>query len=171
MIYGLTTLGVIHTLISLVAVVCGYWAMARDRQVVPGNALGRTYLVSTALTAITGLFIFQHGGFGPPHVLSILTLLALAVGCTAAYGGVFGRWSRYVQAAAFTTTLFFHMVPGVTETLTRLPLSKPLLPNAEAPELKAITGVLLLIYLAGLALQLRWLRGQPAALLAAEPAA
>lgn len=171
MIYGLTTLGVIHTLISLVAVVCGYWAMARDRQVVPGNTLGRTYLVSTALTAITGLFIFQHGGFGPPHVLSILTLLALAVGCIAAYGGVFGRWSRYVQAAAFTTTLFFHMVPGFTETLTRLPLSKPLLPNAEAPELKAITGVLLLIYLAGLALQLRWLRGQSGTPLTVAPAA
>jgi uncharacterized membrane protein len=171
MIYGLTTLGVIHTLISLAAVACGFWAMARDKQVVPGNTLGRTYLVTTALTAITGLFIFQHGGFGPPHVLSILTLLALAVGCVAAYSGTFGRWSRYVQAVCFTTTLFFHMIPGFTETLTRIPLSKPLLPNAEAPELKSIAGVLLLILVVGLVLQLRWLRGRPAAPLAVAPAA
>lgn len=170
MMFGLTTLGVIHTAISLVAVVCGYWAMARDKQVVAGNTLGRTYLLTTALTAISGLFIFQHGGFGPPHVLSILTLLALAVGCVAAYSGTFGGASRYVQAAAFTTTLFFHMIPGFTETLTRLPLAKPVLPNADAPELKAITGVLLLIYLVGLVLQLRWLRGQKSsAPLAAAP--
>jgi uncharacterized membrane protein len=163
MIYGLTYLGAIHTLISLVAVVCGFWALARDKQLLPGNTLGRTYLVTTALTAITGLFIFQHGGFGPPHVLSILTLLALAVGCVAAYSTTFGRGSRYVQAICFSTTLFFHMIPGFTETLTRLPLSKPLLPNAEAPELRAIAGVLLLILVVGLVLQLRWLRGQSTA--------
>jgi uncharacterized membrane protein len=171
MIYGLTTLGVIHTLISLVAVVCGCWAVARDKQVVAGNTLGRTYLVSTGLPAITGLFIFQHGGFGPPHVLSILTLLALAVGCVAAYSDTFGRWSRYVQAICFTTTLFFHMIPGFTETLTRLPLDKPVLPNAEAPELKTIAGVLLLILVVGLVLQLRWLRGQAAGGQAAAQAA
>jgi len=163
MIYGLTYLGVIHTLISLVAVVCGFWALARDKQVLPGKRLGRTYLVTTALTAITGLFIFQHGGFGPPHVLSILTLLALAVGCVAAFSTTFGRGSRYVQAICFSTTLFFHMIPGFTETLTRLPLSKPLLPNAEAPELRAIAGVLLLILVVGLVLQLRWLRGHSTA--------
>lgn len=160
--FGLTTLGLVHTAISLVAVACGFWAMARDKQVVAHNTLGRTYLVSTALTAITGLFIFQHGGFGPPHVLSILTLLALAVGCVAAYGDSFGRWSRYVQAVSFSTTLFFHMIPGFTETLTRLPLDKPLLPNADAPELRAISGVLLLILVVGLVLQLRWLRGRTA---------
>lgn len=171
MIYGLTTLGVIHTLISLVAVACGFWALARDKQVVPGNALGRTYLVTTALTAITGLFIFQHGGFGPPHGLAILTLLALAVGYVAAYSSSFGRWSRYVQAVCFTTTLFFHMIPGFTETLTRLPLAKPLLPNAEAPELQAIAGVLLLILIVGLVFQLRWLRGQSALPAAAAQAA
>ena len=139
MIYGLTSLGVIHTLISLVAVACGFWALARDKQVVPGNALGRTYLVTTALTAITGLFIFQLGGFGPPHGLAILTLLALAVGYVAAYSGSFGRWSRYVQAICFTTTLFFHMIPGFTETLTRLPRASPGKPSSASSRIRTST--------------------------------
>lgn len=157
---ALTTLGIIHTAISLVAVASGFWALARDKEISALNSLGRTYLVTTFLTAVTGLGIFQHGGFGPPHVLSILTILALAVGSAAAFTATFGRWSRYVQAICFSVTMFFHMVPGFTETLTRLPVSQPMLPNADAPELKAIAGVLLLLLVVGLVFQLRWLRGR-----------
>jgi uncharacterized membrane protein len=162
MLFGLTSLGVVHTAISLVAVVCGFWALARDKEISTQNSLGRTYLVTTLLTAVSGLFIFQHGGFGPPHVLSILTILALAVGGVAALTSTFGGWSRYVQAICFSATMLFHMIPGFTETLTRLPLSQPLLPNADAPELKPIAGALLLLFVIGLVLQLRWLRGRTA---------
>lgn len=166
---ALTTLGIIHTAISLVAVASGFWAFVRDKEISAFNTLGRTYLVTTFLTAATGLGIYQHGGFGPPHVLSILTILALAVGSLAAFKSAFGHWSRYVQAICFSVTMFFHMIPGFTETLTRLPVSQPLLPNAEAPELKAIAGVLLLLLVVGLVFQLRWLRGRVAK--AAVPAA
>lgn len=157
---GLTTLGIIHTAISLVAVASGFWTVARDKEISPQNALGRTYLIATFLTAATGLGIFQHGGFGPPHALAILTLLALAVGAVAVFGSTFGGWSRYVQAICFTTTLLFHMIPGFTESLTRLPPDQPLLPSADAPQFGPIYGVLLLLYLAGLALQLRWLHAR-----------
>ena len=159
---GLTTLGVIHTAISLVAVVSGFWALARYPEITVRNRLGQTYLVTTLLTAVTGLGIFQHGGFGPPHALAILTLLALAVGTAAAVTGVFGRWSRYVQAVSYSATILFHMIPGFTESLTRLPPGQPLLPNAEAPAFGPIYGVLLLLFLVGLAFQLRWLRAAEA---------
>jgi len=158
--FGLTTLGIVHTAISLVALASGFMAIAKEREISLRSGLGRTYVVTTALTALTALGIFQHGGFGPPHGLALLTLLALAVGCTAALTGVFGGWSRYVQAVSFSTTLFFHLVPAFTETLTRLPLGAPVLASAEAPELKTIAGVLLLLLVVGLVLQLRWLRGQ-----------
>ncbi|MES2946429.1 MAG: hypothetical protein V4772_26475 [Pseudomonadota bacterium] len=157
---ALTTLGIVHTAISLVAVASGFWALVRDKEISALNPLGRTYLVTTFLTAATGLGIYQHGGFGPPHVLSILTILALAVGSAAAFKGVFGRWSRYAQAICFSATMFFHMIPGFTETLTRLPVSQPLLPNADAPELKAIAAVLLLLLMVGLVFQLRCLRAR-----------
>jgi len=158
--FGLTTLGIIHTLISLVALANGFAAVAREREISLHSHLGRTYVVTTALTALTALGIFQHGGFGPPHALALMTLAALAVGCLAAFTGLFGGWSRYVQAVSFSTTLFFHLVPAFTETLTRLPLGAPVLASAEAPELKAISGVLLLLLIMGLVLQLRWLRGK-----------
>ena len=157
---GLTNLGIIHTAISLIAVASGFWAVASYREISTRNTLGRTYLVTTLLTAVTGLGIFQHGGFGPPHALSILTILALAIGTVAALTGAFGRWSRYVQAISYSVTLLFHMIPAFTETLTRLPPGQPVFPNAEAPQFGPIYGVLLLLFLGGLALQLRWLRTQ-----------
>lgn len=84
---GLTTLGVIHTALSLVAVASGLGALVRDKEISIRSPLGRTYLVTTLLTAITALGIFSHGTFGPSHALAILTLLALAIGTVAAVTG------------------------------------------------------------------------------------
>lgn len=161
--FGLTSLGIVHTLISLVAVATGFWALARHKEIALARSPGKTYVVTTLLTAVTGLGIFQHGGFGPPHGLAILTILALAAGAAIELKGLLGTWSRPAQAVAYTSTLLFHMIPAFTETLTRLPPGAPVLPNAEAPQFQPIYGTLLLIFVVGLALQLRWLRRQPAA--------
>lgn len=149
---------------------CAIGALARYKEISTQTALGRSYLVTTLLTALTGLAIFQHGGFGPPHTLAILTLLALAVGFAASVTGVLGRRSRYLQAVCYSTTMLFHMIPGFTETLTRLPAGQPLLANADAPEFVPIYGALFVAFLIGLVFQLRWLRAEVAMPLAATPA-
>jgi len=50
------------------------------------------------------------------------------------------------------------MIPAVTETTTRLPLGAPLLPNADAPELKTAAGVLFALFVVGAAWQVWRLR-------------
>jgi len=133
------------------------------------TGLGRLFVWTTVLTCLTGFGIFQHGGFGKPHALGIIALAALAVGALAGRGVLFGKWARYVEAIAFSASFLFHWIPAFTETLTRLPLGAPLLPNADAPQLKAITGVLLVLYLVGVGLQIRRLRGSGGTL-SPEPA-
>jgi uncharacterized membrane protein len=155
--FGLTTLGTIHTAISLVAIACGFWALARDREI-HWNRLGQAYLLTTLLTALTGLGIFRHGGFGPPHALSLMTLVALGIGALAARSTVFGGWSRVVQIVSFTTTFLFHAIPGFTESLVRLPVTKPYASSPEDPVLQPIYATLFVIYGIGLALQLRFVR-------------
>ena len=159
MFYGLTPLGVVHTAISLLAVAAGIVAFFRYKQITLATRAGQVYMWTTVLTCLTGFGIFQHGGFGKPHALGILTLAALAVGAAAGRGAFFGQASRYVEAVAFSASFLFHWVPAFTETLTRLPLGAPLLPNADAPELKAITAVLGVLYLVGVTLQIKRLRG------------
>lgn len=153
--FGLTALGVVHTLISLVAVVAGLVALLRDGRIAPRSALGKAYVITTAMTCVTGFGIFQHGGFGKPHVLGIVTLVVLAAALLA---GRFGRAAPYVETVAMSATFLFHMIPGFTETLTRLPLGAPVFPDAEAPGLQPIAGALFVLFLVGSAWQVWRLR-------------
>jgi hypothetical protein len=92
------------------------------------------------LTCLTGLPIFQHGGFGPPHTLAILTLVVLAVVYAAAKTPLFGSWSRYVEVLGLSLTVFFHWVPAVTETSSRLPPGAPLTTGPDDPRVQAAVG-------------------------------
>ena len=151
--FGLTSLGLVHTAISLVAVAAGFVALWRDGRITPANRLGQVYIWTTVLTCLTGFGIFQHGGFGKPHVLGIVTLLVLGVAAIAGRTSWFGRAAPYVETVSYSATLLFHMIPAVTETTTRLPLGAPLLPSADAPELQTAAAVLFALFAIGAAWQ------------------
>ncbi|MDB5964138.1 MAG: hypothetical protein JWQ72_638 [Polaromonas sp.] len=168
--FGLTPLGIVHTAISLVAVAAAITAFFRYREIVASSTLGRVYIAATIVTCITSFGIFQHGGFGKAHALGIVTLLVLGIAWVAAHTQVLGRWSRYVETVSYSATFLFHLIPAVTETSTRLPLGAPWLASAEAPELKAATGVLLLLFLAGSGMQVMRLRAQRTAAALPVPA-
>jgi uncharacterized membrane protein len=153
--FGLTTLGTFHTAISLVALAAGIAALVRDKEILAGNGLGRTYIWATVLTCITGFGIFQHGGFGAPHALGVMTLLVLAVAAVAERTTLLGRASRYVATVSYSLTVFFHFIPGTTETFTRVPVGAPLFSGPDDPALQKVVGVFFLLFLVGAALQVR----------------
>ena len=155
---GLTPLGALHTLISLVAVIAGFAALFRDGRITASNGLGRTYLVATVLTCLTALGIFQHGGFGKPHALAFITLVVLGLATLARRISLFGSASRYVETVGYSATLFFHMVPAVAETATRLPPDAPWAASPDAPVVQSISAALFVIFLLGAALQVRKMR-------------
>ncbi|MET0656266.1 MAG: hypothetical protein ABWX88_02220 [Pseudoxanthomonas sp.] len=144
---GLTTMGVIHTAISLVAVGAAFIALFRDKEINPRNGLGKTYVWTTVLTCLTGFFIFQHGGFGKPHALGIITLLVLALAWVAGNRQVFGRAGPYIETVSYSLTLFFHMIPAFTETSTRLPVGAPWASGPDDPGLQKAVGIAFLVFL------------------------
>jgi len=158
--FGLTPLGVVHTAISLIAVAAGLIALIRDKEISPRNGVGKIYMIATILTCLTGFGIFQHGGFGKPHALGIITLVVLGVAYVAGYTKFYGRFSPYIETVSYSATFLFHLIPGITETTTRLPLGAPLLPNAEAPALQAASAVLGVLFLIGATLQVRRMRAR-----------
>src|SRR5881296_779466 len=108
--FHLTPLGTFHTAISLIAVVAGVIAFVRDKEISPKNLVGRIYVTTTVITCLTGFGIFQHGGFGKPHALGIITLVALVVAGVAGYSRVFGRISRQVEIVSYSATFLFHWI-------------------------------------------------------------
>lgn len=156
----LTTLGIVHTAFAVAALVCAFIALIRDKEISPRNRVGQIYILTTAVTAATSLGIYQHGGFGFQHILGILTLIGLALGILAAFTGVFGTTSRYVQTISLSTTVFLHLLPGVTEVLTRLPPGNPIVTTYASPVLKIALLLVLLSFAVGITFQIRWLRAR-----------
>jgi len=156
--FGITPFGMFHTLIALIAVAAGFTALARYREIGTATGAGKTYVLLTVVTCVTGLFIFRHGTFGVPHTLAILTLIVLALAAAAEKRAPFGRLSRYVAVVGYSLTLFLHMIPGFTEIATRIPEGAPLASGPEDPGLRAAVGAAFVVFLIGAALQVRRLR-------------
>ena len=155
-------IGWFHTAMGIIALLSGGYTLARFREISLQTRSGQIYLVTTLITAGTALAIFQRGEFGPGHALAVMTLLALAVGTVAATTKPFGKFSRHVQALSYSATLLFHCVPAVTDGLLRLPVGDPVLTSIEDPILKVLYLGLLVLFLIGVSLQLRWIHRQPA---------
>ncbi len=141
--FQLTPLGLFHTLVSLVAVALAILAIAKDKGVSPGTTVGRAYIVTLLVTTVTGLPIFRHGTIGPPHIVGVLTLLALAIVWIAERTRVFGGRTAHVTTIGYSATVLFLMIPAVTETLTRVPPGAPLVEGPEAPVILTLNSILI----------------------------
>ena len=156
-------LGWFHTIMGIVALVSGAITLYRDKEITFGTRTGLVYLATTLITAVTALMIYQHGFFGPAHMLAVATLIALAAGTVAATLKPFGKWSRHVQAFSFSATLLFHCIPAVTDALLRLPVGSPFLDSLEHPVMRMAHLAVLLLFVVGVVFQLRWIQRHPAA--------
>lgn len=157
--HPLSTLGVIHTVISLVPVVAGLYGFARSRRIDTATRSGQAYLVGLAVSVFTSFGLSSVVGVNPGHVLGVLALLA-------AFGGALlvprlaflGRLRPYLQAFGLSFSYFLLWVPGLNETLTRLPVAHPLASGPDDPVVRTALLAWLLIFITGFALQSRAIR-------------
>jgi uncharacterized membrane protein len=156
----ISALGWFHTGLGITALISAAISLFKYKEILLKTRSGQIYLLTTLITAATALAIYQHGSFGPAHVLAVMTLLAFAVGTLAATTKLFGKLSRYIQAFSFSATLLFHCIPAVTDGLMRLPVGNPVLTSIEDPILRMSYLGLLVLFIVGVVLQLRWIRRQ-----------
>lgn len=162
--FGLSTLGVVHTAFALVALVCGYAMLIRFGRISAELRFGNTYIVCTAITCLTSLGIFMHGGFNVAHGLGLLTLVVLGVAVAAGRSRGHSRLATCIEVVGLSLTLFLHMIPGLTETFTRIPSGAPLFSGPDDPKLQRVVGVVLLLFVIIIALQLRHIWRKPASM-------
>jgi hypothetical protein len=158
--FGLTALGVFHTAVSLVAVCAGVASFVATRRIAADTRAGRVYIVFTIVTCLTAFGIFQHGGFGKPHALGVITLITLAIAGLAGRRLLFGRAAPYVETVAYSATFFFHIIPAMAESATRLPPGAPLLQSPDDPVLQLANGICFALFLVGAAWQVHGMRRQ-----------
>lgn len=165
---GITPFGWFHTAISLVSLFGGLYALLRYHDIRYATSLGKTYTWFTVATCITSFFLMRTGKLSEAHGLTVLTLIVLAAAVLLGRKAALGSWRHVAASLAFTLTVYFHFIPGFTETLTRVPVGAPLVSGPQDPLLQKLVGATFLVFLVGMALQVRVLR--QARLPAAHPA-
>lgn len=159
MAHPLSPLGIAHTLISLLPVVAGLYGLARDRRIDAASGAGKLYLAGLTVSVLTSFGLSSTGGINPGHVLGVLALLA-------AFGGAWlvpsfsflGRLRPYLQAFGLSFSFFLLLVPGINETLTRLPAAAPLATGPDDPVVRTALLGWLVLFVVGFVLQSRGIR-------------
>jgi uncharacterized membrane protein len=165
---NITPFGWLHTAISLVSLFGGLYALLRYHDIRYATPLGKAYTWFTVATCLTSFFLMRTGRLSEAHGLTVLTLVVLAAAVLLGRNAVPGSWRHVASALAFTLTVYFHFIPGFTETLTRVPIGAPLVSGPQDPLLQKLVGGTLMVFLVGMVLQVRALRRARAAL--AQPA-
>lgn len=84
MSHSLSTLGVFHTVVSLIPVLSGLYAFIRHRAIDPATRSGKLYLAGLVLSVATSFTVSSTGGINPGHAFGVIVLLV-------AFGGVLAR--------------------------------------------------------------------------------
>ena len=154
----LSILGIIHTAISIIALLVAFYALYCDGKLDPSNRRGKLYIWLTVITCVTGFPIMKTGHLTPGHYLAIIIVVLLPIGIYAKR--FFGKLGDYIQVIVMSTTLFLSCIPAVVETLTRLPISSPLASGPNDPIVQKGMSALLLLYVVGVVYQIIKLRAK-----------
>ena len=149
----LTILGIFHTAIGIIAILIAFLALLRYGKINPDTKSGQFYIVLTIITCLTSFPIMKTGHFTAGHYVAIVILVLLPIGIYARNFRLFGRAAEYIQIFAMSTTLALSMIPTVVETLTRVPISKPLAAGPDDPLVKMGTLILAVLYASGVIYQ------------------
>jgi hypothetical protein len=157
--FGISTLGWLHTLGSLPAIPAAAYMFARHGRIVPRSVPGAVYFIAMVIGGAT-VFLITAQPVG--YVIGAITLLLLFAGYGVGRLRGLGRAGVYIETICLSLTAFLLMLPTLTETLRRVPDGHPLVTDLNSPVLLASQASLLLALLIGLTAQILYLRKQPA---------
>lgn len=158
--HPISSLGAVHTIVSLATVAVGLYSFARCQKIDSTTRSARIYLAAMVVSVFTSFGLSSTGGFNAGHALGILTLLAILGGLLVPRIKVLERAWPYLSQFAFTFSFFLLLIPGINETLTRLPVGHPLANGPESPIVRASLAAWLGVFALGSVLQFFWLRSR-----------
>lgn len=158
MAHPLSVLGGIHTALSIVPIIAGFWAFKSDGKIDPTSRVGKIYWVSMFASVVTSFGLSSTGGLNPGHILGMITLLVMAAATVAPRIVFLGRAAAYIQTGLMSFSFFLLFIPGTNETLSRLPVGHPIGNGPDSPPVKMALAVVFGLFVLGTVYQLLQLR-------------
>jgi hypothetical protein len=148
MILGMTTstFTLVHVFISLVGIGSGFMVMyglLAGKRFDGGTAI---FLVTTALTSLTG-FLFPVEHLLPSHVVGIISLVVLAVALLARYARhLDGAW-RSIYVICAVLALYLNVFVLVVQSFLKVPALHAAAPTQKEPPFLVAQLVVMAIFL------------------------
>ncbi|UDL93087.1 hypothetical protein LGH83_10650 [Lichenihabitans sp. PAMC28606] len=150
-----------HTLISIVAIIVGVFALRNLFQAQASSASLTGFIVLAIATSATGFILPLHG-VSPAVVISILALIILAA-VLLSRGRLRGsRWARWVYVGGLVVSEYLLIFVGVVQAFTKVPPLKLLAPTQLEPPFAIAQGIVLVAFVVVGVLALRAFRPQGA---------
>ncbi|MCU7247184.1 hypothetical protein [Pseudomonas koreensis] len=153
--FGISALGWLHTLGSLPAIPLAAYMLFKHGRIVPRSRVGTAYFVFMLIGGCT-VFLVARQPISP--VIGAITLLLLFAGYGIGFVRWLGRAGVYLETILLSLTVFFLMVPTVSETLRRVPDGHPVVNDPNSPLLKGVLGFIALALVMGVTAQVVFLR-------------
>jgi len=145
MIFGMTPLTFIHVLLSLIGIFTGFIAvfgMIAGKRLDGWTAI---FLLTTALTSITGFF-FPFHAVTPGFILGIISLVVLAVAIPARYfNHLAGGW-RKTYAITATIALYLNVFVLIAQLFMKVPALHAMAPNGSEPPFLVSQSVVMAVF-------------------------
>lgn len=142
---SLASFTVLHLIISMIAIALGF--------VVAGGILASNklpgwtawFLILTILTSATG-FLFPFTKVTPAHIVSVISLVLLAIAVYAFYGkGLGGVW-RGVYVVTALLALWFNVFVLIVQSFQKVALLNVYAPTGSEPPFAITQGVVLIFF-------------------------
>ena len=148
---SLSTFILVHTVISVIAIVAGIIVMFGMLKSTRPGGLTAIFLLLTILTSATGFLIppLLTDKLLPSHIIGILSLLLLLIACIALYAmKLSGSW-RWIYAVTALLALYFNVFVLVIQSFLKIPALTALAPgNPPAGPVFAVAQGIVLVFFA-----------------------
>lgn len=136
---------IIHTLMSLVAILTGFVVLFG---LLTGNRIDgwtKWFLISAVATTVTGFF-FPFHGITPAIKLGIISSVVLVITIYARYAKhLAGAW-RWIYVVGASVTLYFNVFVGIVQSFEKIPALKAMAPTQSEPPFKLTQLVVLALF-------------------------
>jgi hypothetical protein len=147
---SLSTFVLVHTVISIVAVVAGIIVMFGMLKSTRPGGLTAIFLLLTILTSATGFLIppLVSDKLLPSHIIGGLSLLLLLIACIALYAmKLAGSW-RWIYALTALLALYFNCFVLVIQSFLKIPALTAIAPGnpPSGPVFAVVQGIVLVFF-------------------------
>lgn len=139
---GLSTLGIFHTLIGIVAIIAAIISYVKYGKINLAHSTGKIYFYVTVVTSLTSLGLLKHG-FNPGHIFALFIVFLVVLAYYLHNKKAGNNTFRYFENFLLSFSFFLSWIPTINETFTRIPIGHPL---AKAPT-DPVVGLTILVFL------------------------